>query len=380
MRIIPIASGKGGVGKTLVSANLAVLFARAGKRTVLVDLDLGASNAHIMLGHTSGGKGVCDFLNDPKLAFSKIIAPSDIDNLRFIPGDGEIPGAASIKPKERNRLVSELRGLASSTDILLLDLGAGTHQSILDFFLMSGQGIIVSSPALTATLNAYLFLKNTVFRMMYSVFPKNSEAVKYLESLRKESTGPNSAKKSLYVPQILQQIKRKDPKSYEKFEKIAAQFHPRLIMNMIENPKDAEAATKIRRSCTEYLDIGLEYLGVVYRDMLQDTALASRLPITIYKPQSLLSQALGRIANKVLAEPEEEFMLDEEELDISFMEAAAAAESDFENKSDYVAELLHSGVLSEGELLETVKTQQLEINKLRTENNFLKYKLVQMAQ
>ncbi|MDR1231750.1 MAG: MinD/ParA family protein, partial [Spirochaetaceae bacterium] len=64
-----------------------------------------------------------------------------------------------------------------------------------------------------------------------------------------------------------------------------------------------------------------------------------------------------------------------EDIDASFEEAAYEAESDFENKMDYVEELLHSGVLSQGDLIETVKTQQIEIAKLKKENNFLKLKL-----
>ncbi len=58
MHVIPIASGKGGVGKTLIAANLAVALAQAGRRTILGDLDLGASNLHIMLGARPTGKGL----------------------------------------------------------------------------------------------------------------------------------------------------------------------------------------------------------------------------------------------------------------------------------------------------------------------------------
>jgi flagellar biosynthesis protein FlhG len=373
MRIIPIASGKGGVGKSLVAANLAVAFAQAGQRVVLADLDLGASNLHLVLGYQSPLKGIGTFLNNTKSEFSQVIARTDIRGLRFIPGDQEIPGAANLKSFQRNALVRRLLALSSDTDILVLDLGAGSHQSILDFFLLSGQGIVVSSPAVTATLNAYVFLKNTVFRLMYTVFTKNSPAYAYLDKVRRDG------RMHLYIPQILSEIKTEDPESYRKYAEAVAHFHPRLIMNMIDDPKDADVAMKIRRSCEEYLDIKVEHLGVMYRDAIQDTALASRLPVLLYKPNAVISQAMYRIADKILQSDEEDYSLTQKDVDDSFQEASIEAEIDFENKMEYVEELLHSGALSQGDILETVKSQQLEISKLKKENNFLKYKLTQAA-
>jgi len=371
MRIIPIASGKGGVGKSLVAANIAVALAQAGKRVVLVDLDLGASNLHLVMGFHSPAKGIGTFLNNPKSDFSQVISKTDIRGLRFIPGDQEMPGLANLKSFQRNALVKRLLALESETDVLILDLGAGTHQSILDFFLLSGQGIVVSSPTVTATLNAYVFLKNTVFRLMYTVFKRGTDAFNFLEKFRKDSTG----NQHLYIPQIIGEIARVDPESHRKFVEAVAHFHPRLIMNMIDDPRDSEVAMKIRRSCEEYLDIKIEYLGVMYRDGIQDTALSSRLPVVLYKPQAIISQAIYRIADKILDSQEENFTLTNEAIDDSFQEASLEAEIDFENKMEYVEELLHTGALTQGDLLETVKSQQLEITKLRKENNYLKLKL-----
>jgi flagellar biosynthesis protein FlhG len=134
---------------------------------------------------------------------------------------------------------------------------------------------------------------------------------------------------------------------------------------------------KIRRSCEEYLDLKIEHLGVMYRDALQDVALASRLPITLYKPQSVLSQAIFRIAEKILQSEEESILPDEKQIEESFQEAELEAEADFENKMDYVGDLLHSGALNQGDLIETVKSQQIEISKLKKENSFMKMKLLQ---
>jgi flagellar biosynthesis protein FlhG len=118
---------------------------------------------------------------------------------------------------------------------------------------------------------------------------------------------------------------------------------------------------------------------VVYRDGVQDTALSSRLPVVLYKPQCMLSQAVYRIADKILSADAEETVLDDKEIEESFQEAGVEAEVDFENKMDYVEDLLHSGALSQGDIIETVKSQQLEIAKIRRENSFLKLKLSQAA-
>jgi len=371
MRIIPVASGKGGVGKSLIAANLGIALAQAGQRVVLADLDLGASNLHLVLGHQSPKTGIGTFLNDVKSDFGKVIADTDIRGLRFIPGDTEIPGTANLKTHQLRTLVRRLLNLRNEADVLILDLGAGTHQSILDFFLLSGQGVVVTAPAVTAVLNAYVFLKNAVFRLMYAAFSKGSPAGIYLEKARKDGSGPHR----LYIPQMLPQIKTLDPLSYDKFMARIAHFHPRLIMNLIDDPKDADIAMKLRRSCEEYLDLKIEHLGVVYRDSFQDTALASRLPILIYKPQSILSQAVYRIADKILQSEEDNYSMNDREIEESFQEAGVEAEIDFGYKMEYVEDLLHSGALSNGDLVETVKSQQLEISKLKKENNFLKYKL-----
>jgi len=374
MRIIPIASGKGGVGKSLVSANLAVSFAQAGRRVVLADLDLGASNLHLVLGHHAPKVGIGTYLNNVKSNFNDVIAETDVRGLRFIPGDNEIPGTANLTASQRKALVKQLLALQNETDILILDLGAGTHQSILDFFLLSNQGIVVSAPAVTAVLNAYVFLKNTVFRLMFSSCTKGSKARAHLEKIRKDGAG------HIYIPKILPHIQKIDPVSHEKFVKRLDMLRPRLIMNMVDEPKNADVAMKIRRSCEEYLDLKIEHMGIIYRDMIQDKALSGRLPIVLYKPQSVLSQAIYRIADKILESPEDDFTLDDKQIEDSFQEAEMEAEIDFDTKMEYVEDLLHSGAMSQGDLIETVKSQQLEISKIKKENNFLKLKLTKAMQ
>jgi flagellar biosynthesis protein FlhG len=378
MRIVPIASGKGGVGKSLVAANLAVALGQAGRRTVLADLDLGASNLHLILGVAAPKTGIGTFLStaggqngaSQGAEFESIVLDTDYPNLRFIPGDAEVPGLANIKPSQKNQLVKRL--LSLDADYLVLDLGAGTSSNILDFFLMSTHGIVVTAPALTATLNAYLFLKNAVFRLLYGAFGQKSRAFEHMESLRKDGASLRTA----YIPAILDQVRDIDPERWAIANERMARFRPRLLMNMLEDPKDAEKSQKIRRSCKQYLNIDIEHLGILYRDELQDVALGSRIPIIRYKPQSVLSQAIYRVADKLMsAEGEEDMSLSLAEIEGGYRTAELEAEADFGAKLSYVEELLSSGALTTGELVETVRGQQFEIDKLRRENQFLKYKL-----
>ncbi len=370
MHILPIGSGKGGVGKSVIATNLSIALAEAGKRVILADLDLGGSNIHTILGLRSIEKGIGTFLGKERIDFKDIIVETEYFGLKFIPGDAEIPGIANLKSYQKQKLIRNLYSL--DADFLIVDLGAGTNYNVMDFFLMSGNGLIVTNPTLTAILNAYLFLKNAVFRLMSSTFTKKTEASKYIESLAKEG----SPLQRVYIPKLLSKIKEIDPESYGKYVSATQKFHPNLILNMLDDPKDADKAIKLRRSSKEYLGLDVEHLGVIYRDDLQDIALGSRLPIIRYKPNSVLSQAIYRIADKIIQKGDAwESPIDIASLDESYQVAEVEAEADFQAKMQNLEELLHCGALSTGDLVETIRSQQYEIQNLKKENQLLKMKL-----
>ncbi|MDE5898630.1 MAG: P-loop NTPase [Treponemataceae bacterium] len=375
MQIVPIASGKGGVGKSLLSANLAIALGQAGKRVVLADLDLGASNLHLAIGQTVRKNSIGTYLTD-KTPFQSVIEPTEYENVSFIAGDSQIPGLTSLKAAQKAKLVRNFHSI--DADFLILDLGAGTHQIILDMFLQSPQGIIVTSPAVTATLDGYLFLKNSVFRLMYTTFKRGTPGYMLIESLKKSS----DTLKSLYIPRLVSELEKIDPENTKLFVSRMNQFRPRLVMNMIDDPKDADRAQRIRNSCSQYLGLELEYLGLMYRDQLQDKALASRLPVIIYKPRSVLAQAIYRIAEKVIAAEPRQF--DKEfnatmDSAATFQLAEEDAAADYRLKLSGIDDLVGSGQLSTGELIEMIKTQQYELAQLKKENLLLKSKIVRAA-
>ena len=375
MQIIPVASGKGGVGKSLLSANLAIALGQAGKKVLLVDLDLGASNLHLVIGQNAPKKGIGTYLTGQS-QFEDIIVPTEYENVSFIAGDSEIPGLTSLRASKKNELIKKFA--EQDCDYLILDLGAGTHLTILDMFLLSPQGIVVTAPTVTATLNGYLFLKNIVFRMMYNTFKKGTKAHDYLETLKKDT----STLQRLYIPKLVESLEQVDPENTQLFKTRMAEFRPRMVLNMIDDPKDADRANKIRHSCQQFLGLNIEHLGVIYRDNLQDKALAARLPVLSYKPQSIISQAIYRIADKIIHSQTLKF---DDDYDIttasetSFQIAAEEAGDDFNQKMSYVEDLVGTGALTMGELAEAIKQQQFELTALRNENNMLKKKLVEAA-
>ena len=119
------------------------------------------------------------------------------------------------------------------------------------------------------------------------------------------------------------------------------------------------------------------------RDMLQDKALASQLPVVVYKPQSVLGQAIYRIADKIISTVPHQFDAafnpDSFSTD-NFQLAEEDAAEDYNLKLSGIDDIVSSGTLSMGELAEMIKTQQYEINQLKKENNLLKSKLVKASE
>jgi flagellar biosynthesis protein FlhG len=374
MVILPVGSGKGGVGKSLLAANLSIALAGAGKKVVLVDLDLGASNAHTMLGIRTVSRGIGTFLSVPRMSFGEIVLPTEYDGLSFVPGDAEMPGTATLKPAQKKRLLRCLESLEA--DFMVLDLGPGTGANTLDFFLLGTGGIVVSTPALTSLLNAYLFLKNVAFRVLYGTAEPRSRAFAVLEGLRRDRDG---GLQRWSVPRILEKIAAEDPEGHSLLTHALGRLRPRLVLNMVEDPAEAEKGEKLRASARGYLGVEVSYLGVIFRDELQSVALGSRLPILSYKPGSVLSRELFRISDKLLSAPAEDphgapwRAGAAEETDTPSPEAEA--EEDFKSMRRDLEDLLRSGALSMADLVESVRTQQIELSTLRGENALLRARL-----
>ena len=156
LRVIAVTSGKGGVGKTTVSVNLATALAAGGRRVLLFDADLGMANVHIFAGVTPRGT-LLDVV-EGRSALADVLTPGPA-GLQIVCGASGVAGLADLDPRVIARLGRELALLADDFDVLLIDTGAGISAQVMQFLTLAHEMIVVATPNLAATLDAYGVIK-----------------------------------------------------------------------------------------------------------------------------------------------------------------------------------------------------------------------------
>lgn len=155
LRTIAITSGKGGVGKTTVSINLAIAMSRRGLRTLLFDADMGLGNVHVFAGITPRGS-VIDLLEGRVSTDLISIGP---ENIHVLCGGSGSARLADLSPSAIERLGHEIIRLAEAFDVLLIDTGAGISSQVTHFLAMADDIVVVTTPNIAATLDAYGVIK-----------------------------------------------------------------------------------------------------------------------------------------------------------------------------------------------------------------------------
>ncbi|HYG67960.1 MAG TPA: P-loop NTPase, partial [Anaeromyxobacteraceae bacterium] len=143
-RIVAIGGGKGGIGKSLISANLGIELARRGNEVVLVDADLGGANLHTTLGLDVPRRSLSDFIERRYAKIEDVVTQTGIPNLGLVSGALDHLDAANPRYAQKMRLLRHVQSL--DADYAILDLGAGTHSNTLDFFLVADHGVLVLVP------------------------------------------------------------------------------------------------------------------------------------------------------------------------------------------------------------------------------------------
>ncbi|MBI5587951.1 MAG: P-loop NTPase [Deltaproteobacteria bacterium] len=253
-----VGGGKGGVGKSIATANIGCGLARRGKEVVLVDADLGGANLHTYFGIKYPEKSLEDFLKGRAATLEEVMIPTGVEGMRLISGGGEFLGIANPAYAQKQKLIAHIKKLEA--DYILVDLGAGSSYNVLDFFALSNSGIVVLVPEPAAIQNAYIFLKSFVYRRLQRTFADNlrvSEMIKDATDLR----SPGSVKT---FSDLCERISREDRTSAERALSEIKSFRPKLLLNMATSREDMKAAEAFKAAAAAFLGLDTDFIGVMY--------------------------------------------------------------------------------------------------------------------
>ncbi len=242
MRIIAVASGKGGVGKTSIVVNLAISLKRAGKKVMIMDADMGLANVDIMVDMIPEFT-LYDVIKGRKSLHDIVLTGPE--GIKIIPGGSGVNELANISAAEREIIINQLECFSTDIDYLLIDSGAGISKNVLGFLTAADDVIVVVTPEPTSITDAYGIIK------------------------------------------IL---------SYFKLQKEIY-----LIVNMVKDNKEARETTrKIMTVSSKYLEIKINKLGFINQDTCVGSAIRSQSPFIITSPRSKASKGIENITNNIL--------------------------------------------------------------------------------
>ena len=241
VRVISIASGKGGVGKTNVSVNLAIALASLGKNVTILDADLGLANIDVMLGLHSK-KNLSHVMNG-ECELEEIILEGP-KNIKIIPASSGVKDMAEMTPAQHAGLVSAFSQLSHEVDVLLVDTAAGISDSVISFSRAAQEVIIVVCDEPASITDAYALIK---------LLSKEKDMFK---------------------------------------------FH--VLANMVSGPQQGrEVYQKLTKVTDRFLDVALEYIGhIPYDEHLQKAVKRQKAVVEAF-PRSRSAQAFQTMSKKV---------------------------------------------------------------------------------
>lgn len=251
-RVIAVTSGKGGVGKTSFSVNLAIQLKKMGKRVVILDADFGLSNVEVMLG-IRPKYNLADLIYRDK-SIEDIITPGPM-GIGFISGGSGVQELVSLGKDSIKLLISRLSQLDRLYDIVIIDTGAGISDAVLEFVLTSPEIMLVVTPEPTSITDAYALLKAV--------------------NRRKEF--------------------------------IAEQKTIRILSNRVEDEAEGlEIYGKLNTVASKFLNIKLQYIGHICQDRNISRAVIEQKPISLSDPEGATAASFTRIATRILEDKQYE--------------------------------------------------------------------------
>jgi flagellar biosynthesis protein FlhG len=288
----PIGGGKGGSGKSFITASLGVSLAKEGKRVLLIDLDLGGSNLHSFLGLKNTEIGLNEYLNKRFQDLEQVILSTSIPNLFIISSANCSMESANLFYLQKLKIIRAIQRLAF--DYILLDLGAGTSFNTLDFFLTSNEGIFVVTPEPTSIENAFRFIKSVYFRRIKQVLKHNE-----FQRIMKEVLDGSRIGIIRWPSDIIDTLVEQEPERGELLENKLGEYGFNIILNQFRRNSDSSLGNKIERVCNKHFYSKFEFLGNVnYDERVHDSILSKNIYINTY-PYTVTATDLQNVVNKI---------------------------------------------------------------------------------
>ena len=288
-----VASGKGGVGKSLISSSLGLALSRLGKRVVLVDLDLGGANLHTCLGVADPKLTLSGFISSGQQQINDFIQPVPETKLGLISGADDGLEIANLKHFQKQKILRNLSHI--DADYVILDLGAGTSFNTLDFFIRAERGIVTVVPDPTSIENTYRFLKSVLIRRLREAPEQTRKFVNRVLSTRRDEQ-----KKIRTLAALMNALQQLHPDHARQLQDVFDRQKLHVIVNQVIEPTDTELGSSMAMVCGKYFGQKLDYLGYLNHDRHIMAATRQRRPLMMAYPQSRSAIHLEHMAAALL--------------------------------------------------------------------------------
>jgi flagellar biosynthesis protein FlhG len=292
-QIWSVGGGKGGIGKSLLTASLGFQLARMGKRVVLVDADLGAANLHTCLGLPGPDRTLADFIQRRTERIEDVAVDTGIPGLRLISGASDFLGAANIKYVQKVRVLNRIRAL--DVDVVLLDLGAGTSFNIIDFFLISDVSILTVVPEPTSIENGYRFIKSALYRRLRALAPH--DGVRQIVDAALDPKNPLGIKTPM---DLVARVLSEDPEAGQLLARAMAAFAPRFVVNQVRDDGDVPIGHQLVAACARHLGVKAAYAGFIHYDDAVWRSVRRRRLFMVDAPTAPAADEIRRLAKSLL--------------------------------------------------------------------------------
>jgi flagellar biosynthesis protein FlhG len=290
--IFAVGGGKGGSGKSFISANLGVMLAKQRKKVVLVDLDLGAPNLHTMMGLNNLKTGLNSFLNKSVNNLALTAVPTKIPNLYIISSIGCSLEVGNLFYAQKQKIIRAIWQLPA--DYVILDLGSGTTYNTLDFFLASHQGLSVFTPEPTSIQNTVQFTKAVYLRKLKHILKQQAFAIAVKEAGYETEDGVIRSPLD-----IVDSVMRSDPARATLLQNELRKLRFKLILNQYRKHIDETLGNKIEKVCNRHFYSQFQFLGnIAYNERVYESVIARKIFVAKY-PYTPTSTDLKNLGNKI---------------------------------------------------------------------------------